>query len=75
MSRRHTHTVFTGRQISSGFKTRNAKLKKIMQQGFSDTANREHEPKVNRGIDTFIKMISEDKNPGTPLMDGVILRI
>jgi cytochrome P450 len=41
-----------------------AKLNKIMQQGFSDAANREHEPKVNREIDTFIKMISEDKNPG-----------
>lgn len=41
-----------------------AKLKKIMQQGFSDAANREHEPKVIREIDTFIKMISEDENPG-----------
>lgn len=41
-----------------------AKLKKIMQQGFSDAANREHEPKVIREIDTFIKMISADENPG-----------
>lgn len=40
-----------------------AKQKKIMQQGFSDSANREHEPKVIREIDTFIEKISENEIP------------
>jgi hypothetical protein len=40
-----------------------AKQKKIMQQGFSDAANREHEFKVIREIDTFIEKISENETP------------
>lgn len=38
-----------------------AKQKKIMQPGFSDSANREHEPKVIREIGTFIEKISENE--------------
>jgi hypothetical protein len=37
------------------------KVKKIMQPGFSDSANREHEPKVIREIETFIEKISENE--------------
>jgi hypothetical protein len=40
-----------------------ARSKKIFQQGFSDTANREHEPKIIREIDTFIEKISENETP------------
>jgi hypothetical protein len=40
-----------------------AKSKKIFQHGFSDTANREHEPKVIQEIDTFIEKISENETP------------
>lgn len=38
-------------------------MKKIFQQGFSDSANREHEPKVIQEINTFIEKISENKTP------------
>lgn len=41
-----------------------ARSKKIFQQGFSDTANREHEPKITQEIDTFIEKISENETPG-----------
>lgn len=41
-------------------KTWYARYKKIFSQGFSDNANREHEPKVIGVIDTFIEKISED---------------
>jgi hypothetical protein len=34
-----------------------------MQPGFSDSANREHEVKVIREIDTFIEKISENETP------------
>jgi hypothetical protein len=44
-----------------------ASQKKIFQQGFSDTANREHEPKVIRVIDTFIEKLSENETPEVPL--------
>ncbi|KUJ22174.1 cytochrome P450 [Mollisia scopiformis] len=37
--------------------------KKIFQQGFSDTAIREHEPKVIKEIDTFIEKLSENETP------------
>jgi cytochrome P450 len=40
-----------------------AKQKKIMQPGFSDSANREHEPTMIRTIDTFIEKISENETP------------
>jgi cytochrome P450 len=42
-------------------KTDYARCKKIFQQGFSDTAIREHEPKVIQEIDTFIEKISENE--------------
>lgn len=38
-----------------------ARFKKIFQLGFSDSANRGHEPKVIGTIDTFIKKISENE--------------
>ena len=41
-----------------------ANRKKIFQQGFSDTANREHEPKVIKVVDIFIEKISENETPG-----------
>ena len=40
-----------------------AKQKKIMQPGFSDSANREHEPTMIRTIDIFIDKISENETP------------
>ncbi|KAE9367264.1 cytochrome P450 [Stipitochalara longipes BDJ] len=40
-----------------------AKQKKIMQPGFSDSANREHEPTMIRTIGTFIEKISENETP------------
>lgn len=38
-----------------------AKKKKIFQHGFSDTANREHEPKMIEEIDTFVEKMVEDE--------------
>jgi hypothetical protein len=38
-----------------------AKKKKIFQQGFSDSAIREHEVKINREINTFCEKISENE--------------
>ena len=40
-----------------------AKSKKIFQQGFSDTMNREHEPKVIQVINTFIEKLAENESP------------
>jgi phage-related tail protein len=55
----HGHTNLIGIQDKKDY----AKSKKIFQQGFSDTANREHEPKVTGEIDTFIEKISENETP------------
>jgi hypothetical protein len=38
-----------------------AKKKKIFQQGFSDSAIREHEVKINKEIKTFCEKISENE--------------
>jgi hypothetical protein len=38
-----------------------AKKKKIFQQGFSDSAIREHEVKIKREINTFCEKISENE--------------
>lgn len=40
-----------------------AKNKKIFQQGFSDTAIREHEPKVIQEVNTFIEKLSDNETP------------
>jgi hypothetical protein len=40
-----------------------AKSKKIFQQGFSDAANRDHEPKVIQKINIFIEKLSENETP------------
>lgn len=42
-------------------KTQYARNKKIFQQGFSDSAIREHEPKVIREVNTFIEKMSENE--------------
>lgn len=39
-----------------------AKKKKIFQHGFSDTANREHEPKMIEEINTFVEKIAENES-------------
>lgn len=39
-----------------------AKKKKIFQHGFSDTANREHEPKMIEEINTFVEKIAESES-------------
>ncbi len=44
-------------------KTEYTRSKKIFQQGFSDTANREHKPRVIQEIDTFLEKISENETP------------
>ncbi|KAH6699018.1 cytochrome P450 [Leptodontidium sp. MPI-SDFR-AT-0119] len=44
-------------------KAKYATFKKIFQQGFSDTMNREHEPKVSQVIDTFIEKLAENELP------------
>jgi hypothetical protein len=38
-----------------------AKKKKIFQQGFSDSAIREHEVKIKREVNTFCEKISENE--------------
>lgn len=45
-------------------KVKYARMKKIFQPGFSDTSNRNHEPKVIRVIDTFLDKISESELNG-----------
>lgn len=52
-----------GNLIGIQDKAEYASMKKIFQQGFSDSANREHEPKVIQEIDTFIEKISENESP------------
>jgi hypothetical protein len=61
----HSYTAHgTTNLIGIQDKKEYAKQKKIMQQGFSDAANREHEPKVVKEIDIFIEKISENETPG-----------
>ncbi|KAH8651813.1 cytochrome P450 [Tricladium varicosporioides] len=46
-------------------KTQYARAKKIFQQGFSDSANREHEPKVVQEVDIFVgKMLEGETKTG-----------
>ncbi|KAH6672026.1 cytochrome P450 [Halenospora varia] len=42
-------------------KTQYARAKKIFQQGFSDSANRGHEPKVVQGVDIFVGKMMENE--------------
>jgi len=55
----HGDTNLIGIQDKAAY----AKSKKIFQQGFSDTMNGEHEPKVIREIDTFIEKLLENETP------------
>lgn len=42
-------------------KTAYAKSKKIFQHGFSDNANREHEPKVVEEVNIFVEKMAENE--------------
>lgn len=60
----HGETNLIGIQDKAAY----AKSKKIFQHGFSDTANREHEPKVVEEVNIFIEKMSE--NEGEKGTDG-----
>lgn len=44
-------------------KVQYARYKRVFQHGFSDTANREHEPQLIHGIATFIEKLAENELP------------